>query len=26
VMAAGYVFGKLYTLDAAARHRALIRL
>jgi uncharacterized membrane protein len=26
VMAAGYVFGKLYTLDAATRRRALIRL
>jgi uncharacterized membrane protein len=26
VMAVGYVFGKLYTLDAAARRRALIRL
>ena len=26
VMAAGYVFGKLYTLDAATRHQALIRL
>jgi uncharacterized membrane protein len=26
VMAAGYVFGKLYTLDAETRRRALIRL
>ena len=26
VMAAGYVFGRLYTLDAATRRRALIRL
>ncbi|MFL5617415.1 MAG: DUF1624 domain-containing protein [Gemmatimonadaceae bacterium] len=26
VMAAGYVFGRLYTMDAADRHRLLVRL